>query len=161
MKSTDSNALRIRRRGAPRLSVRPIDLGQQRRQKRGPRRNLDDFERRAGGQRQIREPAADVERDAMARARTLPFRQKVDREIALLRVLAQIIMADKAVEVEWRGRSRIGLDRDELGQRLQPSAANISMRSVSSTVAPWGRSSTTWISDLLSKGSSLTRTASV
>ena len=53
-------------------------------------------------------------RDAFA------LRRQIDREIAHLRLRAQIIVAHEAVEVERRRRPGIGLDRGQLRQVLQP-----------------------------------------
>ena len=100
--------------------VRAIDFGEQRREHRRPGRNLDHLERRAGGQREIGEPTADVERDRVARALALVFGDEIDREVALLRIRAQVVVAHEAVEVERRRRARVGLDRRQLGQVLEP-----------------------------------------
>ncbi len=56
----------------------------------------------------------------MAGARALALGQQVDLEIALLRQLAQVVMAHQPVEVERRGGAGIKLDRGQLGQVLQP-----------------------------------------
>ena len=72
-----------------------------------------------GGQLQAREPLADVERNRVARTSALSLGLEVDREIAHLRLGAQIVVAHQAVEVERRRRARIGLYRGQLGQVLQ------------------------------------------
>ena len=100
--------------------VRAVDLGQQGREHRRPGRDLDDLDRAVRRQRHVREPLADVERDRVADARAFALRLQIDREIAHLRLRAQIIVAHEAVEIERRGGSRIGLDRRQFGQVLQP-----------------------------------------
>ncbi len=56
----------------------------------------------------------------MARALALRLVDQIDREIALLRLVAQIVVAHEAVEVERRRRAGIGLDRGQLRQVLEP-----------------------------------------
>ncbi len=105
---------------APARRVGPIDFGQQRREDGRPGRDFDDLDRSVRRQRHIREPVANVKRNRMAGARPFAFRLEIDRKIPRLRIGAKIIVAHKAVEVEWRGRPRVGLDRCQLGQVLQP-----------------------------------------
>ena len=71
-------------------------------------------------------------------------------------------MADEAVEIERRRRSRIGLDRRQFRKVLQPVAPPPSeCDPCPRATTPFGRSTTTWISDLLSNGSSFTATSFV
>jgi hypothetical protein len=105
---------------APAFSVRPVDLGDERREHRRPGGNLDHLERRPRRQRKVVEPAANVEGDRVARPVALRLVEEVDREVALFGVGADVIVAHQAVEVERRRRPGIGLNRHELRQVLQP-----------------------------------------
>ena len=55
----------------------------------------------------------------LARLRS-PLATEIDRQIALVRIRAQVVVAHEAVEVERRGRAGIGLDGGKLGQVLEP-----------------------------------------
>ena len=111
------------------------------------------------GRRKTLEPPAHFERDLVAGPAALGLGREIDLQIALLRLVAQIGVAHETVEVERRGRARIGLDRGQLlAESARRLAAAASTRSVSSSDAPRGRSTTTCSSDLSSNGRSLTVT---
>ena len=108
------------RHRAPALRVGAIDFGEHGGKHRRAGRHLDHLERRPGRQRQIGEPMADVEGDGVAGALALRLVDQIDGEIALLRLVAQVVMAHQAVEVERRRRAGVGLDRGQLRQGLEP-----------------------------------------
>ena len=52
----------------------------------------------------------------MARARALAARRQVDLQFAKLGRLAQVVVADEAIEVEGSGGARVNLDRRDFRQ---------------------------------------------
>ena len=105
-----------RRGRAPRRRVGAVDLGEQCRKHRRTGRNLNHFQRSVGGERQVLQPLADVERDGVAGALAVVLRRQVDVEVAHLRLAAHVVVAHQAVEIERRRRPRIGLDRHQFRQ---------------------------------------------
>ena len=92
------------------LGIIAVDLGEQRGDDGRPRRNFDNFHHRA------LEEYSDL---SIARARrgqsygwcdaVRPW-ARIDLQITLLRLVAQVGVAHQAVEIEWSGRSDISLE---------------------------------------------------
>ena len=104
---------------APARRVGAVDLGEHGRKHRRAGRHLHHLERRPLAKRQVGEAVADVERDRVAGAGAIALADEIDREVALLRLVAQIIVAHETVEIERRRRAGVGLDRGQLGKVLQ------------------------------------------
>ena len=152
--------VRPRRDGAPGLGVRAVDLGQQGRQHRRTGRHLDHLDDCARGQRQVLQPLAQVERDLVAGAVALALGRRLTCRSPSSGAVAQVVVPHQPIEIERCRRCRHRPGSSELPASCRAdSALENRTRSVSSRLAPSGRSTTTDSSDLLSKGSSFTVTA--
>ena len=89
--------------------------------------------------------------------RSLP--QQVHLDVGQIRPAAQVVMAHQAVEVEGRCRARIGLEFTTSGCCRGSVPSSCATRAVSSSVVPFGMSTITWNSLLLSNGSIFTFTS--
>ena len=102
------------RHRAPGLRVRAVDFGEQRRQHRRTGRHLDHARDGAGGQGDLLQPRAQIERDVVAGAVAVAARRQIEMQFAELGRFAHVIVPHQAVEVERRRRAGIGLDRAHL-----------------------------------------------
>ena len=113
------NLAQLQRNGAAGLGIRAVNLGQKGGHDRWAGRRFHHLHRSAFGQVQRQNTRPQVQSDVMAFAVALTLGREVHLQIAIARLVAQIIVPHQAVEVERRRCARMGLDRDDLFHRLQ------------------------------------------
>ena len=102
----------------PLRRVRPVDLGDHRREDRRPRRDLGDLHVRAEALRGRRDQVADLLGDRVAVLLPVVLGREVDLHVRDERAGAQEVVPDEAVEVERGRRAGVDLDVRDLGLGL-------------------------------------------
>ena len=100
----------------PRL-VGAVHLGDQRRKHRRPRRHLDDLDLRAELRRNSLQCGPGRRRNVVALPVAVVLVDQIDLQIAIFRILSQVVLANQPVEIDRRRRPGVCLVVGDLGDR--------------------------------------------
>ena len=140
--------------------IGPVHFGDQRLQDRRTGRHFGHFHPNPVLCRNRLQQFPDAARDRMALVRAISLWSQVDLDVRHILSAAHVVMADKPVEVERRGRSHVRLEIRDFRNLVQlERQARAWPPPSASRLVPSGISTITWNSLLLSNGSIFTMTS--